>query len=305
MSSNAEWWSSDEVRFTGVFVLRDDLIYVRAMDVVLDEQGSAHAFVARWTGSGWGRYVVPGPAAAHCALNENDRTVLTLVPDGQVHVATPSGFAWETIDPTPDGPNSLRHMTDIRPIGDAVYAAGMARMVYRRTGPGQWERADFGMRHGRAGNGVSGFRSIDGLDARTLYAVGFGGEIWHFDGQWTRIDSPTNAKLEKVRCVSPDQVFIGGANGTLLVGSKNRWTVVPHEATRGTFWGMEHFDGRLFLADSDSLYSFDGSSVDRVELDVEPYPTTSYLHTNGTLLASVGERDVVIFDGGTWTRLIP
>ena len=86
-------------------------------------------------------------------------------------------------------------MYDIRACPNGVYAVGMGRRVYRRTGSAQWTRVDRDMRPRSDDEVDAGFRSIHGLPDGSLYAVGFDGEIWSFDRQrWTREDSPTNMR---------------------------------------------------------------------------------------------------------------
>ena len=288
----------DDAEFTGVFVYRRDLVYLRGMYRSMDESEVDHAFMLRWSAGAWGQYIIPAATAGHCVVDDPDRTALTLVPDGRVHVARPGGFSWEHVDQTEDGPNSLRHMTTVRPIGDYVYAGGMARMVYRRARGGRWERFDEGMRGARRELSIGGFRSIDGDGAGSIYAVGFMGEIWYYDGMWRQADSPTNVKLETVRCVSPDVVFASGSSGTILVGSRDRWSVVPQDLTDQTFWGMEYFNDSLYLADNTSLYRLEGSELVAVDLEYER--ATGSLHVADGVLASAGDKTFGLFEGSTW-----
>src|SRR5947207_280090 len=66
--------------------------------------------------------------------------------------------------------------------------------------------------------------SMDGRSHQDIYAVGLGGEIWHFDGRhWDQIDSPTNEHLFEVSCVSPDLTYAVGNGGVVVRGNGTHW----------------------------------------------------------------------------------
>ena len=278
-----------------------DLVYVRAAIVELEKQGIDHTAMLRFDATDWSQYMIPAGAVAHCVIPEDARTVLTLSPSGIVHVAKPAGFGWETLDNSDEGPNSLRQMRDIRPIDGHVYAVGMGRMVYRRSPGGAWARFDEGLRGNRSTIEIAGFLAIDGCSESHIYAVGFKGEMWYFNGKrWSQVDSPTNMKLERVRVVSPDLAVACGAAGIILLGSRDKWQIVPQDITNKTLWGLEYFDGTFYLADNNSLYGFDGSRLVRLDSDPLRDVSTGRLHAADGVLWSVGEKDIVVFDGNTW-----
>lgn len=293
-----------KARFIGVWVLDRGLVYVRALLRALDAEEVDHTAMLRWMQGTWGQYMIHAPSVSHCVIREAERTVLTLGPDGTVHTATPAGFGWEKIDDSPEGPNSLRMMSDIRPIGESVYAAGMSRMVYRRASGGRWSRFDTGMRGTRAELTIGGFLSIDGHAEDLLYAVGFKGEMWCFEtNTWKRIESPTNLKIERVRAVSPELAVACGGAGTILMGSRGDWGPVVQDLTDRTFWGLEYFNGRFYLADGKAIYTLDGTTLSPVDLGLPDPVSPVRLHAGDGVLWSVGESDMLRFDGRNWERV--
>jgi hypothetical protein len=294
---------ADKARLTGVWVLTKNLVYVRAVITELDEQGIDHTAILRYDGNAWSQYMIPAAGVAHCAIPEDGRTVLTLSPNGVIHVAKPEGFGWETLDNSKEGPNSLRQMRDIRPIDEHVYAVGMGRMIYRRSSGGAWTRFDENLRGQRGTIEITGLLAIDGCSESHIYAVGFKGEMWFFNGKrWSQIDSPTNMKLERVRVVSPDLAVACGGAGTLLLGSGDKWQVIPQEITKATFWGLEYFEGKFYLADGKTLYTFDGSQLLRLDSGPLKVASAGSLHAADGVLWSVGEKDIIVFNGSTWRR---
>jgi len=294
-------------KYTGVWVFQRNLVYVRGALSVLDRANEDHTFILRHMDGIWGFYPVPAVVSSHCVLPESDRTILAITLDGSVHKATPRGFAWEHVDQSPFGPNSLRNMTCMRPIGRSVYAAGMARMVYRRWPGGHWERFDHGMRKSDAESDVNGFLAIDGCDEENIYCVGFKGEMWWFNGKkWSRIDSLTNLKLEQVRCVAPDLVYACGGSGVILQGAKSQWRVIEQIETTETFWGLEWYREAIWLADHSNIWRLtkDGA-LQRIDMGLNEAPTTRRLHAGDGVLWSVGDHDLIVFDGSLWTKLSP
>jgi hypothetical protein len=297
-------FSNSKARFTGIFGFGQDMVYVRALIRKLDEEGNNHTAMLRWKSGTWGQYMIPTATVAHCVTNESDRTILALAPDGMVHKATPLGFGWEQVDTTENRPNSLRMMADIKPIGNAVYAAGMARMVYRRSTGGTWMRADDGMRGSRSELAIGGFLSIDGHTEDLIYAVGFKGEMWYREERvWKQIESPTNVKLERVRAISGQTAVACGASGTILVGSKDNWKVVGQQVATRTLWGLEYYKGRVYLADSHAVYVLVEQELQAIDCGLGKDISFGRLHANEFYLWSVGENDILRFDGTKWEKI--
>jgi len=72
----------------------------------------------------------------------------------------------------------------------------MDRQVYRREDVNKWVCLDATMRPGKDA-GVVGFESVTGFSAKDVYAAGWGGEIWRFDGskssRSTRLHAPSTS----------------------------------------------------------------------------------------------------------------
>ncbi len=267
----------------------------------LDEAQVPHSFVVRWSNGKWDSYIINKGVTAHCVIDDGNWKVLSLCADGTVHIASSEGTGYEQIDQSAEGPNIRRWMFDIRQIGQGIYGVGMLRMIYKRIGPERWFRFDQGIRFESLDELDTGLRSIDGFDENSIYAVGLHGEIWYYDRQvWRRIDSPTNLRLDAVRCVPPDRVYACGANGVIVCGHHDNWSVIEQEETKSNIWSVEYFQGKVYFADSKFLYEFDGSQFKKVDTGLQQPISTSYLHANDRILCSVGESDVAIYDGKRW-----
>lgn len=250
-----------------------------------------------------GSYAVEWDAIRVCATGE-PHAIYAVDVTGRFVAIVDRKLSEESIWPGPEGPEVLGDIRDLRLIGGCLYAAGMNRQVYRREGPGQWSRRDAGMVIcPPSTEDVTGFNSIDGLAERDLYAAGFGGEIWRYDGmRWQPIGSPTNLVLNRVRAVKPELVYICGKKGTILRGHADRWEVVDQADTEDELWDVEVFNEQIYFASTNNLYRLAGDdSLEPVKVGLTGNITYGSLHARDGVLLSVG-RTAVIWtpDGKTW-----
>lgn len=198
-------------------------------------------------------------------------------------------------------------MREIRCIaGGRAYAVGTGRQAYRREAAGVWQCIDKWSQDDSMELLDYSFESIDGFSEEEIYTVGWEGEIWSYNGKkWTKINSPTNLSLHKVKCAGDGMVYIGGKNGMLIRGRKNKWEVVKHEKTEEDIWGLEWFDGKLYASTVSLLYYLDGDSLNLVDYGEAGIPGTCYhLSIAEGVMWSIGAHNVVEFDGKTWKQIL-
>ncbi len=242
---------------------------------------------------------------------------IVLEPEYQFYITGPDGIVgvrchvsgqqqeWdEVIDSSEQGPPLNGYIRDMNFIGNHLYVAGMRRQVYRREGRDNWVRQDAGVLQEPLLTEIAGFNSIDGVDENDLYAVGFGGEIWNRkNGTWEQYDSPTNVILNKVLVVAPKQIYICGQNGLLLHGHDKQWEVIDQNLEDGNFWDMAWYREALYLSSNKAIYRLDPDThaISPVKIGIRKKLTFGYLHTNDGLLASFGEKHILVTeDGTTW-----
>jgi hypothetical protein len=107
-----------------------------------------------------------------------------------------------------------------------------------------------------------GFEAIDGYSDTEIYAVGWNGEIWEFDGtDWIGRDSPTNVILAAVCCAPNDVVYTAGLQGVLIEGRKDAWEAVRWEDdVTVDLWDLCWFQEKLYVATMTALYTLNGNS---------------------------------------------
>lgn len=214
----------------------------------------------------------------------------------------------KVFDETIIGPQSEGFIRDLKIIGQHAYATGMGRQVYRRLGPGNWQRFVSGIAD--TSNDylqVTGFNAIDGVSEEDIYAVGFDGEIWRcVRGQWHQITSPTNLILECVKAIKPDLVYAAGQAGILLRGCEDIWEFIDQTQTTQDFWGLEWFSGRLYLSTEEGLFRLnERDELEAVQMNLPEPRTYSQLDASNGALWSFGPKHLSwTVDGQTWNDVV-
>jgi len=190
-------------------------------------------------------------------LKESGGEVLLSTVRGQFARVVGEDVSEESIMDMDNGPMVHGMLSCLRTIGGRVYAAGMGRQVYRRTGPGAWERFDRDSLESleTAGDDAKGFQAIDGLSEDKIAACGFGGEIWLWTkGKGRRVDSPTNVLLFGLRWLTPEICLACGQKGIIVRGDGDVWTILEHDQGEIEFRHLEVFRDTAYLTSPQGLF---------------------------------------------------
>ncbi|MBU2980558.1 hypothetical protein KO498_01910 [Lentibacter algarum] len=195
-------------------------------------------------------------------------------------------------------------MRDIGVAGDQIVACGANLQAYRRLGPDRWE--SFGptddLLSDYPGNHLE---SIDGFAADEIYAAGRSGMIWWYDGdQWTPVQCTTNLAFLSVVCGADGSVYVGGQRGVVAKGRKDAFTVYAPDEPKADIWGIQEFDGKIYCAMMRALASWsEDKGLDVVSEAMEIGETFYNLGHGGNVLWSLGAKDVLRYDGQSWSRI--
>ncbi len=187
-----------------------------------------------------------------------------------------------------------------RLIDGLPIVVGMNRQVSCWNGEA-WEPLTSGLPSGEGA--VSGFESIAGFSRDEIYVTGWDGEIWRFDGtKWNPVQSPVSALIVD-SCADSETIWACGRNGLFLRGRGDAWEVVDLKLPHIDFWSVASFKGRVYLASYDGLFAYLDGDVKRVEFE-DDVRTFYDLTSSSESLWSIGAKDVMCFDGQTWTRVV-
>jgi hypothetical protein len=270
-------------------------------------QDIAHNYLAIYRADSWSLYDVEFYVAAlACAHGARARTGAFVGMYGEAEINEPSGVHRETLGTGDEQPNQLRNIHAARCIGKHFYAAGMRRQVFRRAvDRPPWRKVDAGVYVPDSSEEIAGFLGIDGFDDNEVYAVGYSGEMWRYDGKkWLKLDSPTNARLQCVRCLPNGSVIACGQAGVVVQGRANQWRTLNQDVTEEPLTGLAALGKKVYFATEDSLVvEYDGKSFARMKFPGRRTPTTGFLDSNSETLLSIGEEDILLYNGRSWSPL--
>jgi hypothetical protein len=286
-------------------VRRRDLAYVLGVETGSSETGRKRSRVFVYSRGQWIPPVDLDWNARSCTICHDPAERLIAMSEQGYILALGGGRV--VVEPRiAPGDQTPGPLTEVRSIAGRAYAVGTLRQVYVREAPGRWWRIDQTCRASGPHAADYAFRTIDGFSPTDIYAAGWEGEVWHYDGHtWSLQETPTNLAFYCLRCAGDGQVYAVGQLGLILRGRGNRWEVVNHEATENDLWGCEWFHDRLFVASTRVLYELHGDDLIPVDFGDEPPPVICYhLSAADGIMWSIGENAVMEFNGTSWTLIL-
>jgi hypothetical protein len=224
-----------------------------------------------------------------------------LAREGRVIVLTPEGRKDEVIQDAGAERGKLGYVTRMRQIGQRLYVCGAAGQVYRREAT-SWVHIDQGIAEAAGSGSRSTLYGIDGTAEDDIYTVGQRGLVAHRNGQgWKKSNLPTNDFLMAVRCVSREEVYVCGRNGSFFRGHFGDWENLSVPKMKEHFWAVEVFLGKIYLAASNGLHLLDGKKVIPLDTGILPKPDAYRLQARDGVLWSFGNQHLCYFDGETWS----
>ena len=284
-------------------VVRDQATgWLLAFDPKLEADEEYFTFVSKWNAGTFGPARKNFFAITCCVVTVPHQALILLAWDGHYGFVSPqvqaTGNIWEVGRPEP---TATRH-GDFRWVADVAgqaYAVGHMGTVYRLDAPKQWTRMDEELPRD------FDIEAIHGFGPKDLYAVGKRGAVWHFNGErWSAREFPTNIGLTRVECAGDGNVYVAGHAGTLIRGRDQAWSVVDHQETDDDIWAVKWFDGALYVATLSKLYRLRGDVLEPVDFGGETPKSFYHLSAAPGVMWSIGESEVLSFDGKRWTRLV-
>ncbi|WP_321952929.1 beta propeller repeat protein [Paraburkholderia bannensis] len=236
------------------------------------------------------------------------RQLIALSKEGEVELWTSKNGS-SFIEKIPDAGvrlGDLGYLRSIREIGNSLFACGFNSQVYMRQGGAWISLVSPPLKHQHAAsNDYVVFNQIDGFSEQDVYAAGSNGALYHWSGRaWKKIPLKTDENLECIRCYGVDDVWVGGANGTLLNGNATKgFKDVSDVTDNETFWSLAPFQGNVYLGTTKGLFVYNGHAIERVVTGLNPEVETYTVDSTEDALWSIGVKDLVRFDGEAWIRI--
>lgn len=272
-----------------------DLVYVVAKDRGLNDKDVSHSrFVAFDRSEFCHAEDHNWSAVAVCVARRPAEKMIAVGHDGEVFTYVGGASTEERIRPEP---MALRNLGVIEGL---PYACGMNREVFRRDGEDRWVPM-----HAPGSETTSGFESIDGFGSTEIYAVGWNGDIWEWDGRvWVQHAPLTESILTGVCCAGDQRVYVCGQSGTLIVGRHGIWERVDLNGFGADFQEVHWFGERLYVSTMQNLYVYEGKgALSPVVFGDDAPSSCGRLSSAEGVLWSIGSDDVFSFDGTQWSRI--
>jgi hypothetical protein len=233
---------TDKFTYLAGYVSNPSLGYMAVTDDAIDANEIPHSHLVflhqgKWGNGGPVKFTVVGISLCTHPI----RQMIAIGPFGEAFLSGTGDMHEERIQAGEDSPKKRGPLRHVRGIAGKVYAAGMQRQVYRRDDRDVWTCIGHSIRPARGQ--IVGFESIGGFGEDEIYAAGWEGEIWRYDGLcWHQLDSPTKLILHDICCAGDGNVYAGGQVGMLVAGRKDSWRAIEHGNTRENIWSLAWFN---------------------------------------------------------------
>jgi hypothetical protein len=295
---------TDLYSFVGGAIRQTDLGYLVLSNDDAAEKKIPMAGIVQWEPEGWADGGTVNWRAAGVAVVRKPLEQLCVVGEfGEVLMLGSGDRHDERIGKGKNSPGERGPLRGVRTIGEHVYCVGMDRQAYRRDAARKWTPITQGLPPAEDDD-VAGLEAIDGFSETEIYAAGWDGEIWQFDGQaWLQRDSPVNTVLVDICCAEDGWVYGCGRNGVLVRGRNEDWSVLDLGGFSDDLWSLASYSGRLYVATMEYVLLISDKGLEVVDMGRDRPKTCYKLAAAQGLLWSIGAKDVMQFDGTTWTRI--
>lgn len=283
-----------------------DLVYAAETFNALAKKDYEHANFFVLDGKEWSKFDFRAPWTAISMATfkppKGDRIVVAISAQGgywEVNTRTveeSSGVISQAVFP-------LRRLAT---INGKIYACGMGRSVLRRKNPGKWNEIGPGTSPKEEGL-VVGFEDIGGFSAKEIYAVGWRGEIWNYNGRtWRQLDTPSSTNLNAMCCAADGQVYVVGDKGTMLRGRGDTWETLKLDRHENLM-DVASFGNSVYVVSDFEILKLQGDTLIKEEAFSKPKDrpaTCLHLLECDDGLISMGPKDVFRLQEGTWERIV-
>lgn len=286
---------SDTRTFTDGAARKADLLYVLSRDNKLDASDVEHTSAIGWYKGKWGDVKNTNWRSTAVAVAKLPEERLVFVGEsGEVCVYSGGKAEREEIKPRP------RLIRRAREIGGIVYACGMLRQVFMRKDKDNWN--DISAKKPAREEKV-GFEDICGFGEKEIYAVGWGGEVWEFDGKsWKGRGCLTNMILASATCAE-DEVYVVGQQGVILRGRHDSWSILDVGKDLSVdIWDVCYFMDKVYFSTFTGIFFLEEGELHPVDFGFDVSSCYRLTQADGVLW-SIGPSDVLSFDGNRWSKI--
>lgn len=294
----------DAYSFRDGLIVDRNKIYLLGVEDSKAEKGSKKSIFFYYNDDDWNFVELDDRLVSFTLANLPQRRITAIAENGMAYMFGGGEVFREYIYKDLPAPHDL--LAEVRAVAEGhAYAVGSGRVVHRKEGLDKWSKIDKTCEPKSIEKGADvAFLSIDGFAEDDIYAVGWDGEIWYYNGEkWQMKDSPTNVNLHKVRCCKDGYVYACCEAGIIVKGRDNSWEVIKQDITEEDFRGLAYFKEEVYLASNYFIYRVGKNGFKHVKFHYN-VTTCSQLYATDDLMLSVGIKDVFLYDGNTWEKIV-
>lgn len=293
---------SDIVSFRNCLLLSDERIVVLAGYDEADEEDAPHTVLisAQGLNPDFDVQEIDFTASHIASLNTESDCYIVMDKYGRYYVNENGGNHEGNIFKEFTLPGEGRPIRRLRRIFDHLYCVGMSDFIYKGTMDLNWTEIGSGIK------GDGSIEAVDGFSEDELYAVGWDGVIWCYDGStWKKVASPTNVILTDIKCASDGYAYCTGRSGLVIKGRYDEWEVVIDLEEMEDLWSLQEFDNSIYLSGISGVFRFKEETLEELDIDstLSEGITSYILFRSSDSLISMGNKDILQFDGHAWVRL--
>ena len=201
-------------------------------------------------------------------------------------------------------------LTHVVAISGKAFAIGGNREIWRRDNVKEWTLLT--PPPSDSSNDI--YFSMNGFSENDFYVGSSGGEIWHYqEGKWSQLKTLAGNIITSLCCTDTGKVYACGQSAMILEydndkGKVIEWLDENHPGINlnrgyGDIWSAVWYRGKLYLSGFNGVFTLEGTRLEPVDMG-EDYPETAYqLSAYQNTLLSIGEKDILTFNGEHWKRI--
>ncbi len=232
-------------------------------------------------------------------MKGKDRITITLGKNGEYFELNPVTLNEET-----GVIQDAKFIRSSKVIENTLYACGMDGLVIKRKSLGNWDNITPTL---EGQDTIFGFEDISGFSEDEIYAVGWKGEIWRYNGKkWFKINSPTTKNLNAITCAKNGVAYIVGDNGIMLQGRQDSWEILDTERHEN-LWDVCNYNGEVFVSTDFNILTLDKNNklINESRFVNDDSPTTCHhLLLGDDGVVSMGGKDLFRYINKRWERVV-
>lgn len=271
-----------------------DLIYLIGRDKDLDVQHVGHSRLIGFDGGKFGHMGDRNWNAHAIAIAKQPTERLVIIGEsGEVFTYAAGKSTSRQISPEPSAIRSAGV------IDGYVYACGMKHEVYRRNSDDSWIAIPK-----PAQQTLADLEAIGGFGESEVYAAGWSGEVWLWDGiSWSVVSALTNRILTSMCITDRGEVVICGQGGVMIRGRNQQWSKMDLGEYKDDIWDVAWYKDKLYFSTMTNLYCLSENGPEAVQFSDDKPNTFYHLSQAEGVLWSIGASDVFSFNGDNWSRI--